>query len=107
MTKWNNNLFHKVKHVLNYETICHMSPITFGHLLLNGVPFLFLQEIKNLSYFWTSGPFVLRDYLVLFQMLSPGSDIGFCSAFHVGQHRGRAFGIKAAEMTPNQSFEGF
>ena len=51
LMKWKNNLFHKVKDALNCETICHMSPITFGHLLLNRVQFLFLQEIKNLSSF--------------------------------------------------------
>lgn len=83
LMKWKNNPFHKVKDVLNCETVCHISPITFGHLLLNRVQFLFLQEIKNLGSCWVPGPFVLRDCLVLFWMLTPSSDIDFCSAFHV------------------------
>lgn len=41
-------------------------------------------------FFSVSGPFVLRDSLVLFQMLTPGSDIDFCSAFHVNWWGGGA-----------------
>lgn len=41
------------------------------------------QDSKFVWFFSVPGPFVLRDFLVLFQMLTPGSDMDFCSAFHV------------------------
>lgn len=49
LMKWKNNPFHKV--APNYEAICHVSPLTFGHLLLNRVQFLFLQEATHLGSF--------------------------------------------------------
>lgn len=49
LMKRKNNPFHKV--ALNCEAICHVSPLTFGYLLLNRVQFLFLQEVKYLGSF--------------------------------------------------------
>lgn len=56
--------------------------------------------------FWVPGPFVLQGFL-LFQMVTPASAMDFCAAFCVSWHEGRVYGIKAVEMIPNQSCEGF
>lgn len=63
-------------------------------------------RLKNVCFFLIPGPFVDKDFLVLFQTLIPVSDMDFCSAFHVNWWGGRAYGVEMTEITPNQSFEG-